>query len=296
MPSPNVSQSIVMKDGGRLGYAEFGDPNGKPVFYFPGSTASGLMAQAIHATAAQTGVRLIAPDRPGIGVSDFRPGRALGDWPGAICELAEVLGISRFAVMSESGGSPYAAVCAFKIPERLTAAAIVAGLRPLDAPGAFEGMSTQNHSALLLPQKAPFGLLKLLYWPTVLTLRRSPEKLLPQLLRLTKSMPEADRAIYADPEFQKMVLDAFQAAFQQGARGPIWDMRLCLQPWGFQLHDIHVEVQLWHGEVDQNAPVAMARYMQSALSNGRVTYYPGEGHVSVMRRHSLEILRALRGA
>jgi pimeloyl-ACP methyl ester carboxylesterase len=295
MPSPNAFQSVVLKDGRKLGYAEFGDPAGKPIFYFPGSTASGLFAQTLHAAAAETGARIVAPDRPGIGISDFRPGRALGDWPADIVELAEALGISRFAVMSESGGSPYAAVCAFRIPERLTAAAIVAGLSPLEAPGVLQGMSAQNRSALLLCQKVPYGLLRLLYWPTALTLRRSPEKLLPQLSQSAKLMPEADRAIYADLAFQKTVLAAFRAAFQQGARGPVWDTRLCTQPWGFQLRDIQIAVQLWHGEADQNAPVAMARYMQGALLKCQATYYPGEGHVSVMHQHGREILRALRG-
>ena len=54
-----------------------------------------------------------------------------------------------------------------------------------------------------------------------------------------------------------------------------------------------MEVQLWHGEADTNTPLAMARYMQKALPKCRATFIPGEGHVSMMHNHGLEIFAAL---
>jgi pimeloyl-ACP methyl ester carboxylesterase len=293
MINPNKINTITLKDGRRLGYAEFGDPQGHPIFYFTGGTISGVFAQTFQLAASQTGARIIAPDRPGTGQSDFQPGRTIGDWPNDVCELADRLGIERFAVVSESGGSPYAAVCALKIPDRLTAAAIVSGISPFDAPGAFQGMSGANRFSAFMIQKAPAWLLMLFYWPTVLTLRRNPDKLRPQLLQSVRAMSKIDQAIAAAPEFQQALLAAFCAAFQQGSRGPILDIKLCARPWGGWLQDIAMEVQLWHGEADQNAPIAMARYLERQIPQCRATFYANEGHVSVIANHSREIFQEL---
>jgi pimeloyl-ACP methyl ester carboxylesterase len=286
-------QTHTLDDGRKLGYTEFGDPQGKPVFYFTGGTTSGRFAQTIHSIALQAGARIIAPDRPGIGMSDFKHRRSLLDWPQDICDLADALHLERFAVVSESGGSPYAAVCALKIPGRLTAVGIVAGASPFDVPDAWQGMSAQNRSALFLARKVPAWLLRLIYQPTVAIARRNPEKLRPQLLRSTKGMPAVDRAVFAKSEFQQALLDAFCAAFRQGARGPVDDLKLCAGSWGKWLKDIPIEVRLWHGEADTNAPLAMARYLQHAIPRSRATFYPDEGHVSVMHRYGCEILGTL---
>ncbi len=288
-----TTQTHTLNDGRKLGYAEFGNPKGKPVFYFSGGTLSGLFAQTIHPLASRAGARIIAPDRPGIGQSDFKPRRSLLDWPQDVCELADALHLERFAVVSESGGSPYAAACALEIPDRLTAVGIVAGPSPFDAPGVLQEMPTQNRAAVFLAQKVPAWLLRLIYQPTVAAARHNPEKLRPQLLQSAKWMPEADRAIFTMPEYQQVLLEAFCAAFQQGARGPLEDLKLCAGSWGKWLMDIPIEVRLWHGEADTNAPTAMARYMQGAIPGSRATFYPGEGHVSVMHKYGCEILGTL---
>lgn len=293
MKSPDTTHTITLKDGRTLGYAEFGDPAGKPVFYFSGSTVSGLIARTIHAAAAQAGARIIAADRPGIGLSDYMPHRTLQDWPNDVCELAGTLGIDRFAVMSESGGSLYAAVCALRIPDRLTAVAIVAGPSPFDAPGVLQGMPAPSRTTLLMVQKAPSWLWRLLYAPVSVMARRSPDRLRPQLLQSARGMPEPDRAVFTAPEYQAALLEAFCAAFRQGPRGPVLDLKLCAQSWGEWLPDIPIEVQLWHGELDQNAPIAMVRYMRQAIPRSRAMFYPDEGHVSIMHNHCREILQSL---
>jgi pimeloyl-ACP methyl ester carboxylesterase len=61
------------------------------------------------------------------------------DWLGDVTELADALRVDRFAVLGWSGGGPYSAVCAFKIPERLTATAIICGIGSTEAPGIKKG-------------------------------------------------------------------------------------------------------------------------------------------------------------
>ncbi len=85
-------------DGRQLGYAQYGQPDGAPIVYFHGHPGSRLEARLAHEAAAGSGFRVIALDRPGYGLSDFQPGRAIADWPADVAEAADALGIGRFSV------------------------------------------------------------------------------------------------------------------------------------------------------------------------------------------------------
>jgi ketosteroid isomerase-like protein len=88
----------------------------------PGSRIEGRLGDE---AATATGVRLIAIDRPGMGLSDFQLRRALVDWPDDVAQVAWALELDRFSVLGISGGGPYAAACAWKLAARLTGAGIV---------------------------------------------------------------------------------------------------------------------------------------------------------------------------
>jgi pimeloyl-ACP methyl ester carboxylesterase len=84
-------------------------------------------------------VRKVAVDGPGIGGSDPQPGRRVLDWPSDVAELADSLGIERFAVLGFSFGGPYARACAHALARRVTRAGLVSCLGPID-PDAKRGM------------------------------------------------------------------------------------------------------------------------------------------------------------
>jgi pimeloyl-ACP methyl ester carboxylesterase len=104
-------------------------PDGAPIFYFHGSPSSSLEWDLFggETLAKRLYIRVIVPDRPGLGHSEFQPERRIGDWPADVVALANQLTLDRFAVLGYSGGGPYAAACALKIPERLTRVGIVSG-------------------------------------------------------------------------------------------------------------------------------------------------------------------------
>ena len=77
-------------------------------------------------------IRAIVPDRPGYGLSDFQRHRRLLDWPADVEQLADHLGLERFAVLGVSGGGPHAAACAYAIPHRLTRVGLVSSAAPLE--------------------------------------------------------------------------------------------------------------------------------------------------------------------
>src|SRR5437016_366230 len=84
--------SIMLRDGRRLAYGEYGESSGVAVFYFHGTPGSRIEGTIADQAAKRLGVRLIAIDRPGIGFSAFKPRRRLRDWPADVAELADALG------------------------------------------------------------------------------------------------------------------------------------------------------------------------------------------------------------
>ncbi len=113
---PASDKTIQLHDGRALGYAEYGGSERKALFYFHGAPGTRLEARVFAEQAVRVGIRLIAVDRPGMGLSSFKARRRLLDWPDDVVELADCLHIDRFAVIGVSGGGPYVLVCAYKFP------------------------------------------------------------------------------------------------------------------------------------------------------------------------------------
>ena len=72
--SNKENQVLELKDGRKLGYAESGDLSGKPIFHFHGHPGSRIEIRVFGQKLKQHGVHVIAIDRPGLGLSDFKPG------------------------------------------------------------------------------------------------------------------------------------------------------------------------------------------------------------------------------
>ncbi len=281
-----MTQSIRLRDGRQLAYAEYGDPAGKPVFFFQGTPSSRLMHPDEDITCA-AGARLIVADRPGFGQSDFQAGRTLLDWPDDVAELATALGLDRFAVVGISGGGPYVSAVAYKIPQRLTTVAIVSGGGPSNAPHALDGLSRERKAAYHLFRSVPW-LMRPLFWLSY-NPRRNPEAF---FNKYTANAPEVDRQIIQRPAMRTMLTASYAEAARQGVRGFVWELHLVARPWGFSLRDITVPVLLWHGDQDASTPLVMAHYVAQTIPQCRALFLAGEGHF-LLFEHWAEILKAV---
>ena len=150
-----LHQQIKLRDGRQLGFAEHGSPTGRPVFYCHGWPSSRLESSAVIPVCTEMGLRVIAPDRPGCGLSNFKARRTIADCASDLCELADHLGLEHFAVLGVSGGGPYAAACAARIPQRVSSATLVCSMAPLDAPGITKGMVLTHRCLLHFAQNLP---------------------------------------------------------------------------------------------------------------------------------------------
>ena len=279
---------LRLADGRRLGWAEYGQRAGVPVFFFHGTPGSRRVASWADQAARRRGVRLLAPDRPGFGRSDFQPGRTLGAWPADVVELADALGIGRFAVAGVSGGGPYVAACAWRIPGRLTHAAIVSGMGPLDAPGLAAELPRGYRASLRVVRRLPAAV-RLTLGLGRLGLRRAPGCV---LASVAASLAEVDRAIVRRPQVRALLLDDAREALRQGTQGAVWELILFSRPWDVPLGQIRMPVRLWHGDADAQVPVAIARRLAAALPDCRASFLPDAGHLWVLD-HLDEVLAAL---
>jgi pimeloyl-ACP methyl ester carboxylesterase len=280
--------NIRLRDGRRLAYAEYGDPQGKPIFFFHGTPGSRLFHHPDASVAASAGARIIAIDRPGFGRSDFKPGRTLLDWPNDVVQLADALDIQQFAVMGYSGGGPYAAVCALCIPDRLTAAGLVSSIAPLDNPQITRGMQGMGHLFFSLDRHFP-PLAKLGCWLMCTTWRHNPDLYFRSQINGLRNSQEAQTWL---PKMKAMLTADFIEAVRAGTQGITWDLELLARPWDFHLHVITADVFLWHGESDTQAPLVMGKRLASAIPHCRATFFPKEGHWAIYS-HWQEILTAL---
>ena len=148
---------VRLPDGRRLGVASHGDPDGRPIFLNHGTPASRLGHEFTDAPARAKGIRVLCPDRPGIGRSDPVRGRTLAGWADDVVALADVLGIDRFAVLGYSCGGPFALAVAAGAPDRVTVAGLMAGVGPIDRPGARQGLSKSDLQLLDLAQRRPWA-------------------------------------------------------------------------------------------------------------------------------------------
>lgn len=271
------NKTARLRDGRILGYAEYGNPNGKPLFDFHGHPGSRLEARFLAEQAVKANIRLIGMDRPGMGLSTYQPGRRLLDWPEDVRELADQLGIDRFGVVGFSGGGPYALACASQLPDRLTACGIIAGVGHLKPFLAF------------LSQWLPWLML-----PLVSGNFRNEEQAQRSLMKFSQRWPEPDRQSLLVSGVREIMAASLVDGLRQGTKGAAYDGVLLGRSWGFQLEDIHcTNLHLWHGEQDQEVSVAAGRETAERLAQCKATFYTEDGHSSLIANHAEEIITCL---
>ena len=272
---------VELTNGRRIAYCEYGDPEGKAVFYFHGTPGSRFEPQFGDQAGKDHGYRIIALDRPGIGQSDHAKGRRLLDWPEDVREAARQLGVERFGVIGVSGGGPYALACAYALPEQADFTALLGSWGPVaEKPALWQEMAPLDRFFGTLSRSAPWTF----YIPFssfgFAAKRLSPESFVKSI---DSSMCDADRRLMADPEMARFFAHDIAEAFRQGVRGPADDAIILYGEWGFRLEEIRVPVHLFHGTEDKFAPYGFAEYMQEKLPDAHLHAYPGEGHLFVMR-------------
>jgi pimeloyl-ACP methyl ester carboxylesterase len=279
---------IRLPDGRRLGFAEYGAADGRPLLFFHGTPGARLLARVAHEVALSRNVRLIVPERPGFGRSDFQAGRRIAHWPDDVAVLADALGLDRFAVAGVSGGGPYALACAWRLPDRIPVVGIVSGMVPLDDPASAAALPRRERQVFALLRRAPW-LARALAAAAVPVARRYPDRTFDLV---AARAPAPDRALLQQPEIRAGLIGDMREALRAGAHGALHELELFGRAWGFRLADVQVPVVLWHGEADAQVPVAIARRLAREIPTCRARFLADAGHFWLLD-HYEEVLATL---
>jgi len=280
---------LGLPDGRSLGYTEFGDPLGLPVFGFHGTPGSRFMFRLAHEPARRLGLRIIAPDRPGFGLSDYQENRTLADWTKDVRALAGKLGLDRFAVAGISGGGPYVAACAALLPENVTTAALISPVGPLHSPEGPDNLPpAQIVTFRLLPHITPatrgaFSLGRLMFM-------NASDTMYQMIMRRAGA---ADEHILLRPEVRKNLLAGVIEGFRPGVQGVVEEMRLFAKPWNIPFEAIQARVLLWQGAADNNVPVAASLRLAEIIPGCELFRIEGAGHYWIFD-HMEEVLVAIK--
>jgi pimeloyl-ACP methyl ester carboxylesterase len=237
-----TEQRVILKDGRTLGFAEYGDPKGEPAIEFHGCPGSRLEAWNYDEAGKKLGARVIGVDRPGFGISTYVKGYRIVDWPADVIELANALGLKRFAVAGISSGSPYALACARFIPERLKGCAVVSGLPPLTVKG--EKLDPSHYlmaEELLMARLAktvPFAA-RAIFRHVLWQLRKDPANAMKQL----KGVTAGDIELLKHPETKRAFQQIIAEGSRGGVRGSVESLALEMRDWGFFTAGHHIACQ-----------------------------------------------------
>ncbi|GAA5482703.1 alpha/beta fold hydrolase [Haloferula sargassicola] len=285
-------ERIKLPGGRWLGYADYGDPAGHPVLYFHGWPSSRYQAAYLDGKARDRRLRILAPDRPGIGLSDPLPGRRFGDWPQDVADFADALGLGRFELLGISGGGPYTLATCAKLGGRVEKAAMICGAPPLAkkedrahmhwAYRSLAGMKSARRHAL--PAIIPLS-----RWMIGRGAHKAP------MSWMLKSVPPVDREALFTGSGWDMVTRSYLEAIRHGRDGMLADGELYLEPWDFQPEAIRVPMRIWHGMADANLPCEVAKKLAARIPTAEGHWIEGEGHYSIALRYAAAALDWLAG-
>ncbi len=281
-------ECIHLKNGRRLGFAEYGDPSGRPVLFCHGmGGGSRLDARYLHQAALLNHCRLISLDRPGIGLSSMKKNYTILSWSEDVEELADALNIQKFSMIGHSGGAAFVAACAYKLPHRLTGVAIVSGLAP------FEKTAAQ----LSRGQKILYKSIHLMPWLTMVMMKmtammfKSPK----MLKKALKQMPVVDQLALQAQNNQQELSMALVESFKQGVAGASQELQLVMKPWGFDLSQIKIDgpITIWQGGVDKQVLPLHAKIYAKLIPQAQLHFFENEGHLSLLINQGDRILNSL---
>lgn len=266
-----IDTTMALSDGRTLAYTELGDPGGEVVLYFHGAPGGRLELAGLDAAFAEREVRLVTADRPGYGGSTPQTGRTTASWTDDVTELADHLGVARFAVIGLSSGGPYTVAAAALLGDRVVGAAVAAGNTDMTWPGAGDGylepeleiMALDDEDRAVAFCEEQYGADGSRFFDAV------------------TDLGPTDDAFLADETNAAALLTAMGEAFRQGVIGYAHDITVQGRPWTFDPATITAPVIVVHGDDDRLVPLAHSRHTAELIPGSELRIVVGRGHLSL---------------
>ena len=287
-----MPQTVQVGDGRIVAYAEWGDADGVPVIQLHGTPGGRLGRPPDEQKIRELGIRLVTYDRAGYGRSDRHRGRRVVDCVGEVVAIADKLGIDEFAAIGGSGGGPHVLAVAAKLGDRVTRAQCVVGVAPycVDDLDFLEGMDPENVKEFGWALEGEERLIAEVPKEAAEMQARVAED--PTKLLEGFELPEADLAILADPRIHAILRESVADMFANGVWGWIDDDLAFTWPWGFELGEIKVPVEVRFGADDVLVPASHGHWLATHVPGATKVMTTGAGHMT-SPDESIEQLRRL---
>lgn len=232
----STDQHIILKDGRKLGFAEYGKRDGHPIIYCHGSQSSRLEMHYDMSFARDNNLRIITIDRPGHGLSDFNPNGSILNFAKDVKELTESLKIDTFSVAGMSAGSPFALGIGYLFSKNVQNISIISGFAPYNSESKSH-LSKAVKIMLSLAKNFPF-LLRTLLKIQAKQLATKPQKKLQGFLKI---MSAPDQEVLKNKSVMHVIEKMFVEAFKSGSQGVAYEIsNLLVREWNFELNKIQV--------------------------------------------------------
>jgi pimeloyl-ACP methyl ester carboxylesterase len=282
---------LILGDGRVIGFREYGAADGLPILCFHGTPGSRFMFAIAHDFALENRLRLIAPERPGFGLSSFAKAKPLAQTASEIAALCDALGLRRAAVAGVSGGAPFAVAFAAACPERVSAMALVSPVGPFAGVHSPKRIGPAHRLTFRVLPGVPllyrfvfsFGRLGFLFVPDAMA-----------ALIMSRSAP-SDWRILSEKRIRKNLLRGLREGVRPGVGGAVEELRCFSRAWDVAFENITAPSILWQGLSDRNVPVSAALRLGELIPGCDVRRIEGAGHYWILHNygHVLESVARL---
>ncbi|WP_303311085.1 alpha/beta fold hydrolase [Hymenobacter sp. BT730] len=292
MPAPTTAQplTVPLPDGRQLGLTRYGNPAHPAVIFHHGYASSGIAVPECTAELARLGLQIMAPDRPGSGLSDVDENLTLESFAADVLYAVDALQIpGPLAVAGWSGGGVHALALAALYPERVATVQLLSTALPFGDEEAYAELHLRWKAARFVNDYLPI-LGKVALVELSAQWQQKPDKMIDSLLGL---LGPTEQAVKDQPAHRALLRDAAVHGFANQGQGVYFDGRALCQPPAFQLEAIQASTTIWHGTEDSVWPPDNLDFLAENIPEARLQLLPGEGHMLYLN-HWEAILQRVR--
>jgi pimeloyl-ACP methyl ester carboxylesterase len=273
---------LKLSDGRDLEYHVHGAPDGSPVFFLPTASDSGFLRYHDDAFTASLGVQLIGVNYPGIGRSTARRRRQLTDWPDTLAQLADTLGLDRFAIAAHGSGGPHALATAWAMPDRVTRLSLVAPIPPFSEMAMSDiAVCGELENVIRLHRWR-------LSWLFRLALRfvnsRDARNIKAYLNSTALTFPAEAPYIRGDAAQSAIFEASYAQSLQHRSEGIYATLMAVCAPWRFRPEDVSRPVTVFSIQDDQMVDPSMSFMLARRLAHCQTRTWTGLAHHEFLNR------------